>query len=79
MTTTTPNVKGIVKWWNTSKGYGFLAQSCACCPTQVNVDIFVHYTAITGDAFRELVEGQAVEFDLVDSPKGPQALNVRKV
>lgn len=77
MYTTTPNVKGIVKWWNTNKGYGFLSLVCVSCDAECDTkDIFVHYTAISGDAFKDLVEGETVQFDLVDSPKGQQALNV---
>jgi cold shock protein len=59
--------KGIVTWFNDSKGYGFIDNS-----------IYVHYSAITGDGFKTLVEGQEVEFDLVEGPKGAQASNVIK-
>jgi CspA family cold shock protein len=66
---------GLVKWFNDSKGYGFIQAA----DDKDNRDIFVHYTAISGDGFKTLAEGQAVQFELVDSPKGPQALNVAKV
>ena len=61
--------KGTVKWFNDSKGFGYI--SC-----DKHKDVFVHYTAILGDAFKTLREGQEVEFELVDGPKGPQAVNV---
>ena len=63
-------VKGTVKWFNESKGYGFLAQA-------EGEDVFVHYTAIKGDGFRTLKEGQEVELDMERGPKGLQASNVR--
>lgn len=66
---------GLVKWFNDSKGYGFIQAA----DDKDNRDIFVHYTAISGEGFKTLAEGQAVQFELVDSPKGPQALNVAKV
>lgn len=62
-------VKGTVKWFNESKGYGFLAQP-------EGDDIFVHYTAIQGNGFRTLKEGQEVEFNVERGPKGLQASNV---
>ena len=62
-------VKGTVKWFNESKGYGFLSQ-------QEGEDIFVHYTAIQGNGFRTLKEGQEVEFNVERGPKGLQASNV---
>ena len=62
-------VKGTVKWFNESKGYGFLAQP-------EGEDIFVHYSAIQSDGFRTLKEGQAVEFNVERGPKGLQASNV---
>ena len=65
-------VTGSVKWFNDSKGYGFIqAEGDAR-------DVFVHYTAIQGDGFKTLVEGQKVNFELIDGPKGPQASNVLK-
>ena len=63
-------VKGTVKWFNESKGFGFLAQS-------EGEDIFVHYTAIQGSGFRTLKEGQEVEFTIERGPKGLQATNVK--
>ena len=64
-------VTGTVKWFNDAKGYGFLAR-------EDGEDVFVHYSAISGDGFRSLNEGQAVEFDVVDGPKGKQAANVTR-
>ena len=63
---------GAVKWFNDSKGYGFIQAD------GVSGDIFVHYSAIQGDGFKTLAEGQKVEFELIDGPKGPQASNVMK-
>jgi CspA family cold shock protein len=60
---------GTVKWFNDAKGYGFIAR-------ENGDDVFVHYSAIAGSGFRSLSEGQAVEFDVVDGPKGKQAANV---
>jgi len=64
-------VTGKVKWFNDAKGYGFIERSDGD-------DVFVHYTAIAGTGFRSLTEGQTVEFDIVDGPKGKQAANVTK-
>lgn len=64
--------KGTVKWFNDAKGYGFIKR-------EDGVDVFVHHTAIMADGFRSLAEGQAVEFEVVQGPKGLQAANVRKV
>ncbi|MCZ7625681.1 MAG: cold-shock protein [Candidatus Methylomirabilota bacterium] len=64
-------VTGTVKWFNDAKGYGFLAR-------EDGEDVFVHYSAISGSGFRSLNEGQAVEFDVVDGPKGKQAANVTR-
>ena len=60
---------GTVKWFNRTKGYGFIERENA-------PDVFVHYSAITGTGFRNLDEGQRVEFTVEDSPKGPQAADV---
>ncbi|MFQ5804034.1 MAG: cold shock domain-containing protein [Candidatus Methylomirabilales bacterium] len=65
-------VNGKIKWFNDSKGYGFIERPDGD-------DVFVHYTAIAGTGFRSLTEGQEVEFDIVDGPKGKQAANVTKV
>ena len=62
-------VKGVVKWFNEKKGYGFLSQ-------EDGDDVFVHYSSIQGDGFKTLKEGDAVEFEVQDGPKGPQAVNV---
>jgi len=58
-----------VKWFNEVKGYGFITM-------EDGKDVFVHYSAITGDGFRTLKEEDPVQFDVNDSPKGPQAVNV---
>lgn len=63
---------GKVKWFNEQKGYGFIQQDNG-------PDVFVHFTAIQGEGFKTLTEGQNVEFDVVDGEKGPQAANVVKV
>ncbi|MBI3544438.1 MAG: cold-shock protein [Deltaproteobacteria bacterium] len=63
---------GLVKWFNDAKGYGFIQQEGS------EKDVFVHYTAIQGEGFKTLAEGQKVEFELIDGPKGPQAANVTK-
>lgn len=63
---------GLVKWFNDSKGFGFIQADGS------ERDVFVHYSAISGDGFKTLSEGQRVEFDLTDGPKGPQASNVSK-
>ena len=60
---------GTVKWFNGSKGYGFLAR-------EGGADVFVHFSAIQGDGFKNLEEGQKVEFTVEKGPKGPQATNV---
>jgi CspA family cold shock protein len=64
--------KGRVKWFNASKGYGFITQ-------EDGHDIFVHFTAIQGEGFKSLEEGQEVEFEVTSGAKGPQAANVTKV
>jgi CspA family cold shock protein len=64
-------VNGHVKWFNDAKGYGFIQR-------ENGEDVFVHYTAIQQDGFKTLSEGQAVEFEIVQGNKGPQAANVTK-
>ena len=64
--------RGTVKWFNESKGYGFIEQ-----PDETDDDVFVHFSAIQMDGFKTLSEGQEVEFELVTSDKGPQAANVQ--
>jgi len=61
---------GTVKWFSNEKGFGFISRPDGD-------DVFVHHSAITMDGYRTLTEGQAVEFDIVDGPKGQQAANVR--
>ncbi len=60
---------GKVKWFNEVKGYGFITMD-------EGDDLFVHYSAIKGEGFRTLTQGEGVEFDVTDGPKGPQAVNV---
>ncbi len=62
-------MRGQIKWFNNTKGYGFIGRDDG-------PDVFVHYTAITSDGFRTLNEGDAVEFEIVQGAKGPQAANV---
>ncbi len=62
-------MNGRVKWFNNEKGYGFIDH-------QTGEDIFVHYSAIKQDGYKTLTEGQLVEFDLIETPKGLQAINV---
>jgi len=64
--------QGNVKWFNDQKGFGFISQ-------EDGPDVFVHYSAIQSQGFKSLEEGQAVEFEVTDGPKGPQASNVRPV
>ena len=64
--------QGSVKWFNAEKGYGFIHGDDG-------EDVFVHYSAIAGEGFRSLEEGQRVEFEVTEGRKGPQASNVTKV
>ena len=64
--------KGTVKWFNNQKGYGFIT-------TESNTDVFVHHSAIQGEGYKSLEEGQKVEFDIQQGPKGEQAVNVVKI
>ncbi|MEI8064020.1 MAG: cold-shock protein [Verrucomicrobiota bacterium] len=64
--------KGRVKWFNEKKGFGFLEQEGG------GPDVFVHFSALQGEGFKTLTEGQAVEFDVVQDAKGAKAQNVRK-
>ncbi|MEK6815297.1 MAG: cold-shock protein [Nitrospirota bacterium] len=63
--------QGTVKWFNDAKGFGFIAQ-------EGGKDVFVHFSAIQNEGFKTLAEGEAVEFEVTQGPKGPQASNVRK-
>ena len=63
--------QGAVKWFNSEKGYGFIAQDGG------GADVFVHYSAIDSQGYRSLEEGQRVEFEITQGPKGPQAEQVR--
>ena len=65
-------VKGKIKWFSNSKGYGFITQ-------EQGQDVFVHFSAIQGEGFKSLQEGDEVEFDVVQGEKGPQASNVKKI
>ncbi|MBV5317335.1 MAG: cold-shock protein [Desulfobulbaceae bacterium] len=64
-------LKGTVKWFNESKGFGFIEQ-------EAGKDVFVHYSAIGGSGFKTLNEGDKVQYEIVDGPKGPAAANVLK-
>ena len=65
--------RGTVKWFSDQKGYGFIT------PDDGSKDVFVHHSAIKGEGFRTLQEGQLVEFEVTQGPKGPQASNVVKL
>lgn len=68
----TDRITGTVKWFNSQKGFGFIAR-------EGGPDVFVHYSAITGSGYRELHEGDQVEFIITSGPKGPQASEVTRV
>ena len=63
---------GTVKWFNESKGFGFIS-------SEEGEDVFVHYSSISGDGFKSLVEGDSVSFEVEPGPKGPKAVNVVKL
>ena len=65
-------LKGTVKWFNNAKGFGFIGR-------EDGPDVFVHYSALIAEGYKSLQEGDAVEFEIVDGQKGPQAANVTKV
>lgn len=65
--------QGVVKWFDSKKGFGFIEGA------EQGKDIFVHYSAIEGEGFRSLKDGDAVQFDLEDSSRGPQAKHVRRL
>lgn len=65
--------RGQIKWFDNKKGFGFIVGE------EGQRDIFVHYSSIAGDGFRSLRDGEAVEYEVVDSDKGPQAQNVRRI
>jgi CspA family cold shock protein len=64
--------KGTVKWFNSEKGFGFIT-------VEGEKDVFVHFSAIQGDGYKSLEEGQEVEFEIVEGDRGPQAANVTKL
>ena len=68
----TSRIMGLVKWFNEDKGFGFIS------PLDGSKDIFVHLSALNGDNFKTLFEGQKVEFEVVQGAKGPQAANVTR-
>ncbi|HRX85316.1 MAG TPA: cold shock domain-containing protein [Phycisphaerae bacterium] len=65
--------RGLIKWFDNKKGFGFIVGEDG------QRDIFVHYSSIAGDGFRSLKDGEPVEYDVVQSDKGPQAQNVRRI
>ncbi|MDA8084809.1 MAG: cold-shock protein [Nitrospiraceae bacterium] len=65
-------VEGTIKWFNEKKGFGFIQQDGG-------PDVFVHFSAILGDGFKTLAEGERVQFDVEEGAKGPKAVNVRKI
>ena len=65
-------LQGTVKWFNNAKGYGFIGR-------ENGADIFVHFSAISGEGYKSLQEGDRVEFEIVQGQKGPQAANVTKI
>tara|TARA_Y100001963_G_scaffold151557_1_gene234614 strand:- start:643 stop:861 length:219 start_codon:yes stop_codon:yes gene_type:complete len=69
MTIMSNTVTGVVKWFNEAKGFGFIEQ-------QGGADVFAHFSAIQGNGFKTLAEGQAVSFSITQGPKGPQAENI---
>ena len=64
--------QGTVKWFNDSKGFGFITG-------EDGTDVFVHYSSISGDGFKSIAEGQSVSYEVEDGPKGPKAINVTKL
>ena len=66
-------LKGTVKWFNNAKGYEFVGRDDG------GADVFIHYSAITAEGYKSLAEGDRVEFEIVQGPKGPQAANVTKI
>ena len=66
-------MKGKVKWFSDQKGYGFIAKDDG------SGDVFVHFSSVSGDGFKSLAEGEPVEFEVVESDKGPKAANVTKI
>ena len=64
---------GTVKWFNSEKGFGFLSNDNG------GEDVFVHFSALNMDGFKELKDGEAVEFEVIEGPKGPQAANVTRL
>jgi len=64
-------LKGTVKWFNSAKGYGFIGRDSG-------PDLFVHYSAVTSDGYKSLQEGDKVEFEITQGPRGPQAANVTR-